>query len=194
CGPRGCGRRAMTISAVVCTHADARFPLLLDAVDSLRGQTRPPEEIVVVVDGNPGLFARVAEECPGVTVIAHGRAAGLSGPRNAGTAAASGDVVAYLDDDAVAEPDWLTMLARHFADPAVLGAGGSAAPRWESGRPGWWPVEFDWVVWCGYRGLPSRLAPVRNLMGCNMTLRREAAVAAGGFDTGLGRTEGTAAG
>ncbi len=184
----------MKISAVVCTHSDERFLQLLEAVASLRVQTRPPDEILVVVDGNPDLSARVAESCRGVRVIQHGAVAGLSGARNAGTSAASGNVVAYLDDDAVAEPGWLRELARHYADPAVLGAGGSAMPRWESGRPRWWPDEFDWVVGCGYRGQPSRIAPVRNLMGCNMTLRREAVVAAGGFDIGLGRTAGTAAG
>ncbi len=184
----------MRVSAVVCTHADARFPLLRRAVASLRSQTLPPDEIVVVVDANPGLFARVAEQCPGITVIAHGGAAGLSGARNAGTAAASGDVVAYLDDDAAAEPGWLAALVRHYADPAVLGVGGRAEPVWEGARPAWWPDEFDWVVGCGYRGQPSRIAPVRNLMGCNMTLRRSAAREAGGFDTALGRTGAGAAG
>ncbi len=61
-------------------------------------------------------------------------------------------------------------------------------------RPAWWPDEFDWVVGCRYRGQPRRTAPVRNLMGCNMSFRRSAVEEAGGFDAGLGRTAAGAAG
>ncbi|HEU5483847.1 MAG TPA: glycosyltransferase, partial [Microlunatus sp.] len=53
--------------------------------------------------------------------------------------------------------------------------------------PAWWPDEFGWVVGCSYRGQPTTTSPVRNLMGCNMSLRRTVLVAVGGFDTGLGR-------
>jgi GT2 family glycosyltransferase len=58
---------------------------------------------------------------------------------------------------------------------------------WEGSVPSWWPDEFGWVVGCSYRGQPTSTAPVRNLMGCNMSLRRTALQAVGGFDAALGR-------
>jgi hypothetical protein len=60
-------------------------------------------------------------------------------------------------------------------------------PEFEGGRPRWLPEEFDWVVGCSYRGLPSEPSPVRNLIGCNMSFRRDALLRSGGFTIGLGR-------
>ena len=107
--------------------------------------------------------------------------------RNAGLAVARGDVVAFLDDDAEAEPGWLALLAEGYADPAVVGVGGFAEPDWAEGRPGWFPREFDWVVGCTYRGMPETASPVRNLIGCNMSFRREIFDDLGGFTAGIGR-------
>jgi hypothetical protein len=60
-------------------------------------------------------------------------------------------------------------------------------PVFEGRRPRWMPEEFDWVVGCSYRGQPTDRAPVRNLIGCNMSFRREAIERVGGFASGLGR-------
>ena len=114
-------------------------------------------------------------------------AQGLSGARNTGIEASTGDVVCFLDDDAAAEPSWTTHLLAPYEDPNVLGVGGAAIPTWETEAPSWWPGEFGWVVGCSYRGQPTRRAPVRNLMGCNMSVRRTVLDAVGGFDTELGR-------
>jgi GT2 family glycosyltransferase len=112
---------------------------------------------------------------------------GLSGARNCGVAAAAGSVVAFLDDDAVAAPDWLERLGAHYADPRVLGVGGTIEPAWAGTRPPGFPPEFDWVVGCTYRGVPEATAEVRNLIGANMSLRREVITEAGGFRCDLGR-------
>ncbi len=67
-----------------------------------------------------------------------------------------GDVVAFLDDDAVADERWLEELIRPLDDPLVIGTGGGAAlPRWEAGEPPRFiPPEFYWVVGCSYLGEP----------------------------------------
>jgi hypothetical protein len=70
----------------------------------------------------------------------------------------------------------------------VLGVGGSAIPVWDGLPPRWWPAEFLWVVGCSYRGQPTSRSPVRNMLGCNMSIRRTVLKAAAGFDDGLGRT------
>ena len=177
----------MSSCVVVCAYADERFEALAAAVGSLRAQTAPPDEVIVVIDGNPALLARAAAAFPDATVIANPGRRGLSDARNAGLARARGDVVAFLDDDAEAAPDWLERLTAHYDDPAVAGVGGWIEPVWLAGRPRWFPEEFDWVVGCSYRGLPTGCAPVRNLIGANMSFRREVLAEVGGFRTDLGR-------
>jgi len=122
-------------------------------------------------------------------VVENSESPGLGGARNSGLAAAEGEIVAYLDDDALASSGWLAHLAAAYADPVVAGAGGAIEPIWESQKPRWFPEEFAWVVGCTYRGLPESNARVRNLIGCNMSYRRELLSALDGFRLGYGCDE-----
>jgi glucosyl-dolichyl phosphate glucuronosyltransferase len=186
--PGGGGARFLvpTVSVVICTWTGGRWRELVEAVESVGRQTRPPLETIVVVDHDAALLARVKAELSGVVVAANVEARGLSGARNSGLALARGDVVAFLDDDAVASVEWLGLLAAEYGDERVLGVGGAIVPVWEV-RPGWFPAEFGWVVGCTYRGLPSERAAVRNLIGASMSFRRELFAQLGGFRQGIGR-------
>ena len=191
--PTSNGARTVTsqrISVVICAYTEARWDQTRAAVDSVRAQSVPAEEIIVVVDRNPALCARLAAALPGVRVVESSGAPGVSAAKNTGVALARGDVVAFLDDDAVAEPDWLGCFADSLADPRVIGVGGLVRPRWEDRRPRWFPAEFDWVVGCNDLRAPRSGAPVRNLMGGNMSLRREAFELAGEFRSDVGRSAG----
>lgn len=172
---------------IICAYTDERWDQFLAAVRSVDRQIRPPLEVVVAVDKNPDLMTRVRESLPNVVVTENRETSGLSGTRNAGIAAASGEVLAFLDDDAEAAPDWLERLLRPYSDPTVLGVGGLIEPRWECGRPRSLPPEFDWVVGCSYHGLPRVASPVRNLIGANMSLRRDVFTRVGGFSCEVGR-------
>ncbi|MET8571392.1 glycosyltransferase family 2 protein [Streptomyces sp. NPDC004783] len=180
-----------TISVVICVYTEDRWEDILAAVASVRAQSRPALETLLVVDHNEALLDRLLkeyEELPDVRVSANAGPRGLSAGRNTGIAASRGEVVAFLDDDAVAERDWLAHFAAGYADPAVMAVGGRTEPVWASGRrPAWFPEEFDWVVGCTYRGLPPGRVRVRNVLGGNASFRREAFDAAGGFATGIGR-------
>lgn len=175
------------VSVVICTHGDERFGDLLAAVASLDAQTRPAQEIVVSVDRNPALLARVKEALPTVIAVANEHHPGAGGTRNSGVAAASGEIIAFIDDDVQTNPDWLEKLLPAFAEPEVLGAGGSIVPLWATERPDWFPEEFDWVVGCTYRGLPDTTTPVRNVISANMAVRREVFEAIGGFLADFGK-------
>ncbi len=186
-----------SISVIICAYTEERWDDLVAAVASVRRQTLAAHEIIVVIDHNPALQARAARACapstadagtqPEVVVIANRFARGLSGARNSGIQAAQGAIIAFMDEDAVAAADWLAHLATAYADAETLGAGGAIIPVWEHGRPAWFPAEFDWVVGCTYRGMPREQAAVRNLIGCNMSFRREIFATVGGFRDGIGR-------
>jgi glycosyltransferase involved in cell wall biosynthesis len=176
-----------TISVVVCAFTRDRLEVQTEAVESLRAQTRPAHEIVLVIDHAPELLEEVRGLWPDLKIVENRERRGLSGARNSGVAEATGEVVAFLDDDAIAGPDWLERLTAAYADPKVLGAGGTVRPRWVEGKPGWFPPEFDWVVGCTHSGMPQRLEPVRNLVGANMSFRRAPLVEVGGFSHELGR-------
>lgn len=176
------------VSVVVCAYTEERWDDIEHAVASLQLQTSAPREVILVIDHNDRLLTRALASLPWTRVIANTGARGLSDARNTGVRAAVGGIVAFLDDDAAAEPNWLELLVAGYADPAVIGVGGSAIPQWAGGeRPRWFPEEFDWVVGCSYRGMPVHRMPVRNFLGCNMSFRREAFERAGSFDPSVGR-------
>ncbi|WP_229911459.1 glycosyltransferase family 2 protein [Streptomyces aurantiogriseus] len=179
------------MSVVICVYTEDRWEDILAAVASVRAQTRPARETLLVVDHNPALLDRLAKEykeVDEVRVLPNAGPRGLSAGRNTGVAASHGEIIAFLDDDAVAERDWLRRFADPYSDPRVMAVGGRAVPVWSSGRrPDWFPEEFDWVVGCSYRGLPSGRVRVRNILGGNASFRREAFDIAGGFATGIGR-------
>ena len=180
---------APTVSVVICTYTEQRWPDLKQALESVFEQSTRPDEIVLVVDHCPALQQRAFEEWGdrGVGVVPNRGVRGLSDSRNTGVDVTTGALVLFLDDDAVAHPNWIRTLVAAYTDPRVLGVGGRARPRWAVRRPAWFPVEFEWVVGCSYRGQPARRSPVRNFIGANMSFRREALAAAGGFRSDLGR-------
>jgi glucosyl-dolichyl phosphate glucuronosyltransferase len=175
-----------TASVIVCAHTEERWPVLAEAVEAVVAQS--PLELLVVIDHNDGLLERARAEWPEpVRVMPNTETRGLSGARNTGVRHARGDIVVFLDDDAVPEPGWLRGHAEAYASPDVMGAGGTVTPRWATPRPGWIPEEFLWVMGCSYRGIPPGDSVVRNPIGANMSFRREVVTRVGGFASDLGR-------
>lgn len=174
-------------SVIICAYTEARWHDLVAAVESLHAQSKPPREVIVVVDHNQCLLERGRAELPRVVVVENSESQGLSGARNSGIAIAHGALLAFLDDDAVAEPDWLARLCQCFEDPRVLGVGGTVVPAWSSKPPLWFPRQFYWVVGCSYQDLPEKPIVVRNPFGGCACYRREVFEVVGGFRTGIGR-------
>jgi hypothetical protein len=97
-------------------------------------------------------------------------------------------LIAFLDDDAVADLGCLGALRAISERPGVLGAMGRIEPLRPGYSPRWFPKEFLWVLGCTYRGLPETVGPVRNLYGC-MAFRREVLDRIGIFNPSVGRTD-----
>jgi len=179
---------APAITVIIAAFADERWTDLVQAVDSISVQSHPAQETIVVIDHNADLFSKAKAELSGVRVLENALAQGASGARNTGVAASTSGVVAFLDDDAAADPRWLEYLITPFHDSKVVGVGGRLEPDWSSQRPRWFAPEFDWVVGASYRGMPERLEPIRNVWSNNMAIRRDVFDAIGGFRVGFGKT------
>jgi GT2 family glycosyltransferase len=162
------------ISVVVCTHNGART--LPECLARLKSLEYPDYEVIVVDDGSTDGSGEIARR-HGVEVLETGHR-GLSAARNAGIERAGGEIVAFLDDDAYPDQDWLHYLARAFVDGPHAGIGGPNLP----------PPEDRRVAECvaAAPGAPIHVLisdrEAEHVPGCNMAFRRAALEAAGGFD------------
>jgi GT2 family glycosyltransferase len=173
---------------VIAAYTEDRWNDTLEAITSAVRQSYPPVEVILVIDHNPDLAQRARTELDGVTILESAGEKGASGARNTGVKHSCGDIVAFLDDDAVATPDWLRSLCRHFSETDVFGVGGGLTLAWRQARPRWFPHEFDWVLGGSYKGMPEVAAPMRNVWSGNMAIRRTAFDSVGGFRPGFGKT------
>lgn len=186
-------RVADTVTAVVCAYTERRWDDLLLALQSIDSQSTLPTERMVVVDHNEALLDRLRLAKPDWTVVPNCHQRGLSGARNTALDHATSKWLVFLDDDAEADPSWLSELLGAASRHKAAGAGGLVVPRWAS-APQWLPEEFYWVVGCSYRGLPVDVGVVRNPIGASMLVDRDSLERIGGFSTNLGRTGNNQAG
>lgn len=180
------------ISVIVATYSLERLQDIREAVYSILAQTLNPQEIIVGVDNNEDLLRRLRAEFPDrVSLVINAGVRGCSQTRNAAISMSTGEVVASIDDDAVAEESWLEKLVQPFEDPKVMAVGGKAVPAWPKNKPPFWfPEEFDFIIGCtGHKKLVVQPdGQIRNVTGSNMAFRREVFEKAGLLSTGFGRT------
>lgn len=160
---------------------------VVDCIKSLKKQSLPPKAIIIVLDPNDNLIDYYRKRLDTSVKIVISDTFGLSAARNKGIMSSNTTFIAFIDDDAVADRDWLRKLVGNFDDPSVMGVGGQIIPSWPDNHPSWFPDELFWVVGCSYKGLPRNKAPIRNPIGCNMAFRRIAFEKAGYFSAETGR-------
>lgn len=185
----------LRISAVICTYRNP--DMLRAAIKSLLNQTLPAHEYeIIVVDNNSqdetaDVVKELAETASHpVRYIFEGRQ-GLSYARNTGIQAARGDIIAFLDDDAEADPGWLaTLLDVYDRIPEAWAVGGKVLPKLEAEPPGWledtdtMQASLSILEW----GEESR--PLRQneyFIGANCSFRKQVFTEIGFFATDLGR-------
>ncbi len=183
------GSEPLDATVIVCAYTLDRWAELTTAIVSIGRQTRRPRQTILVIDDNPELLRRATSAFPEITVVANHHGQGASGGRNTGYDLSEGSVLVFLDDDAFADESWLEHLLEPLSDPSVLGTGGALEPLWRDGRPIWFTNEFNWIVGCTYTGMPKELAPIRNPICANMSVRKEVFERAGGFEHALSRLD-----
>ena len=179
--------KASDATIVVATYDPERWPFLSAAVESLLSGSERPSRVVVCVDQNEELYERVRLAWPEVTALLNSGDPGASGTRNAGAKYADTPFIVFLDDDVRVLEGWLSRLLAPLADPGVVGTGGGVVAGWQTGRPKWFPEEFDWVVGASFRGMPTVQSAVRNVWAENMAVRADVFRAVGGFRTDFGK-------
>jgi GT2 family glycosyltransferase len=162
------------ISVVVCSYNGERT--IRDCFEGLLKLEYPNFEVIVVDDGSTDATAAITREYGFRLISTENR--GLSSARNTGLEAATGESVAYIDDDARPDPHWLTYLATTFMSTKHAGVGGpNIAP------PGDGPIA-DCVA--NAPGNPVHVLlsdrEAEHIPGCNMAFRKACLEAIGGFD------------
>jgi glycosyltransferase involved in cell wall biosynthesis len=162
------------ISVVVCSYNGSRT--LTDTCEGLLEVDYPDFEVIVVDDGSSDGTADIARSYGFRIVTTENQ--GLSAARNTGWQAATGEIVAYLDDDARPDPQWLRYLAYMFVTTGHAAVGGPNVPPCGAGC-----VE-DAVA--ASPGGPIHVlisdTEAEHIPGCNMAIRREVLARIGGFD------------
>jgi len=179
------------ISAVICTYKRADY--LRQALRSLCDQTMPHENYEVLVIDNAGEAdtERVVDEFRNTAVqlryVIENRV-GLSHARNKGLAEAHGKYIAYLDDDARAESDWLKALVETFEKTNAAAIGGRVWLDWEGERPSWVPDnQLSLFTFVDHGDESRALQNNEYLVGANLAFDRNVLISIGGFATNLGR-------
>lgn len=162
------------ISAIVCTRNGAAT--LRGCLDALEKQSHPNYEVLVIDDGSTDATPEIARSFSFVRFIQQ-QPAGLSAARNHGAREATGEVIAYTDDDCIPDEDWLVRLAAAYDDPAWVAAGGPNIPPSPRNRA-------ESVI-ADAPGAPTHVLisdeEAEHLPGCNFSVRKDALLRIGGF-------------
>ena len=180
----------MKISAIICTRNRVQY--LGEAIRSLAQQDLPSADYEIIVvdnastDSTPQLVNNLTAEIPNLRYVCETNP-GLSNARNRGIREAAAPIVAFLDDDAIAERHWLTAMVEAFdTQPQPVCVGGPVQPWWEIPRPDWFPESF---IGCHYRDYGANARsydyPAEHPIGCNMAFLKRCVQDVGGFNAAL---------
>lgn len=180
----------MKVSVVICTYSEDMYEHFEDSLESVQSQTYDDIEIVIVVDGNDALYDRILSEHGDdrqLKIHCNEENVGLSGSRNNALEYVTGDIVALIDDDAIADEQWVEELVSVYKEQGAIAVGGKMTPLWVAGKPEFLPEEFYWLVGVTHRGFAEPGEEVRNTFGSNISFKTEVLKGLGGFATEVGR-------
>ena len=181
---RGSGsKNGLLVSAIIASYTLDRLKDIQEVIDSLATGTYPHIEIIVVTERDRELQRKVQEyveenNINNSQIIFNDGIPSLAQARNLGIEHATGDILAFIDDDVIASPEWAQeMVNTYNSHPEAAGVTGSAIPAWQEPGMEWLPKEFQWIIsctgWLDEEG-KDNIRVVRNGWGMNVSVRREA--------------------
>jgi len=188
----------MRVSVIICEHTLDRYQDCVEAADSVLQQTYDDVELVLVSDGNEQVYDRFEREFgdrDDSKIHCNDENRGLLESRNKGAEIATGELVAFLDDDAIADEQWVEELVKIYEERDCPAVGGRMTPAWIAGKPQFLPAEFYWLIGVTNRGFgpngdETAAGEVRNTFGSNISFKREVFLDLGGFESDIGGRKG----
>jgi glycosyltransferase involved in cell wall biosynthesis len=174
-------KRNPTLSIVVTSYAPERLKDIGELLDCLQQQTYDTiTEIIFVVEQSVELHDGIKQFITNKSklnarILFNAERLGICAARNLGAREAHGDIIAYIDDDALPFQDWAEQIVRTFDDNSIIGVTGPAVPLWDKANSyaTWFPEELYWVIGCTAWFDNSKIRAVRNAWGMNMSFRKE---------------------
>ena len=178
------------LGVAICTYN--RADVLGEALQGLCVQTANPDTFEVVVidnastDNTHEVVAAFKDASISLRYV-YEETPGLSRARNRALEEIKTEFIAYLDDDAVPDSQWITSVLETFdtITPVPAAVGGKVLLRWNGSQPDWLDKELFWIF--SYLNYGENVLEAKGLVGCNLSFHRELLVKAGGFNVNLGR-------
>jgi glycosyltransferase involved in cell wall biosynthesis len=179
------------VSIIITSYTMERLGGICELLDSIGAQSYPRIETIFVVECSRELEQRVRTHVlenglHHVRILFNDSESGASAARNLGIRQAYGEIIAFVDDDAVLFPDWAEEMVRTYSESGVIGVTGLSYPLWEGPPADWLPEELYWIISCTGWSRWRKVTEVRNIWLQNASFRREAFESAGLLDPGLG--------
>lgn len=178
------------VSIVTTSYTMDRLKDITELLDSLNAQTYKNTETLVVAERLPELADSIKKYIAGkgyagMRVLFNEGEWGSYPSRNLAAGEAKGDIIAFVDDDALPFSNWVERMVRVYAgDSSVVGVTGPILPLWQDKSMKWFPRELYWIFSCTYREFLER-TEVRNGFCTNLSFLREAFESCGRFKSSL---------
>ena len=182
------------VTVILTAYDPSRFSDINEGVESILEGSYEERDIIIIVDGRDQLAKKLEDwwiDEPDVTVLLNEENMGAASSRNRAVKHSKGDIIAFFDDDAVAEENWLKELVRCYTDYDAVSAGGKMEPIWLAGKPRFLPPEFYWLIGVTYEGHPEELTEVRNTFASNLSVKKSVFDKIGGFNSEIGPKGGS---
>ncbi|MFX0068131.1 MAG: glycosyltransferase family 2 protein [Candidatus Hodarchaeota archaeon] len=180
----------MRISIVIPIFEKRRLTYLKTSLKSFARQTYKNIEVIIIVEKDKIIYKKLKDYLSSLDlkhkILFQERVTSLSSARNRGIDAASGDIIAFLDDDAIPFRDWAERVAETYSNLNPAGVTGKIIPSWIGKRPSFLSEELYWLIGATYKGFPEKLCRVDWGLGANISFRREVFERIGRFSEELG--------
>jgi glycosyltransferase involved in cell wall biosynthesis len=176
------------VSVIICTYDKRRVNDLDECMNSVLAQLYNNFEVLIVVDHNENFYRTLINKYRDqrVRIVLNNLELGQAASMNYGILNAKGEIICFIDDDAVADENWLLELINGY-NCDTYAVAGRTEPLWVSEKPSYLPEEFYWMVGAVGSYLPNEVKEIRNLWSGNISYRRETFGKVGLFSQDLGR-------